>query len=79
MKTTYDMNSCHLLQINSQRSAINGNQGPGDTAVSNLPNPWSQFIPSARKSEPAQVRVDDVPLLDLLSYDIISAALALES
>lgn len=40
MKTTYGMNSCHLLQINSNI----GQDVEGTQENPALPDPWSQFL-----------------------------------
>lgn len=39
MKTTYGVNACHLLQINSRSSSATE---PPEQA--SMPNPWSQFM-----------------------------------
>lgn len=41
MKSTYGVNACHLLQINSRpQTSPDGESSEHD----NLPDPWTQFL-----------------------------------
>ncbi len=55
MKTTYGVNACHLLQINSRSPTATTATPPGGVAVrggtdlqpDNIPNPWAHFVPKS--------------------------------
>ncbi|CAH1780178.1 unnamed protein product [Owenia fusiformis] len=69
MKSTYGLNNCHLLQINSCTPQSTQNSTPGSTPGSNsdtgaaLPDPWAQFI----QKKPNDFRDSDYDLANHVS------------